>query len=354
MSQHTTSWRTDDFAFDLPPERIAQTATEPRDAARLLHVAGKTLRDHHVRDLPDLLRAGDVLVVNDTRVIPARLYGLRGAVKVEVLLHKKTAPSTWRAFARPGKRLHPGDVIHFADDLSATVEAKHEAGDITVRFAVDDATLLSLLVQYGEPPLPPYIHRDAGRDPGQIQADAARYQTVYAQHDGSVAAPTAGLHFTPELIARLAAKDIVMERVTLHVGAGTFLPVKVEKLADHVMHSEWGHIPADVAERLNQYKKDGRRIVAVGTTALRVLESAANEAGILMPFNQETAIFIYPGYHFRVVDALMTNFHLPQSTLFMLVCAFAGMDVMRAAYDYALANTYRFYSFGDASLLERG
>jgi S-adenosylmethionine:tRNA ribosyltransferase-isomerase len=341
--------RTSDFDFDLPPERIAQEAAEPRDHARLLHVTPTSLADHHVYDLPDLLRAGDLLVLNDTRVIPARIYGTRDAVKVEVLLHKRTRPSSWLAFARPGKRLRPGDTIQFAPDFAARVIEKHESGEILLRFAADDTTLLLLLQQHGEPPLPPYIKRKAGT----AGADSARYQTVYAARDGAVAAPTAGLHFTPELFARLQAKGVETAKVTLHVGAGTFLPVKADYLRDHVMHSEYGEISSATAAAINDARRAGRRIIAVGTTSLRVLESAADENGTVQPFAADTAIFIAPGYRFRAVDALITNFHLPQSTLFMLVSAFMGLELMRAAYGHAIDKGYRFYSFGDASLLER-
>lgn len=348
-----TDLLTADFDFDLPPERIAQTAIEPRDHARLLHVRADGLGDHHVYDLPDLLHAGDVLVVNDTKVIPARLYGKRGDVAVEVLLHKKylsgEGAQTWRAFARPGKRLKIGDAVRFADGFAAEVTDKLEGGEILLRFLLDDAALMQNLERYGEPPLPPYIHRAQG----DALADRDRYQTVYARHEGSVAAPTAGLHFTPELITRLQARGIEMLRVTLHVGAGTFLPVKAERLSDHTMHAEYGVVTSDVADQVNAARAAGRRIVAVGTTALRVLESAADDAGRLHPFAAETSIFIYPGYRFKIVDALMTNFHLPQSTLFMLVSAFAGQERMKAAYAHAIRSDYRFYSYGDASLLER-
>jgi S-adenosylmethionine:tRNA ribosyltransferase-isomerase len=351
--------KTSDFDFDLPQERIAQTAIEPRDHARLLRVTTASLSDHHVYDLPDLLHKGDVLVMNDTRVIPARLYGKRGEVKVEILLHKKQAISTWLAFARPGKRLRIGDVIQFAQDFAAEILEKHASGEILLRFVrerrvsseqnLSDAQLLSLLHQHGEPPLPPYIKRESGT----AQADRDRYQTVYAARDGAVAAPTAGLHFTPELLVKLLAKGVEHVIVTLHVGAGTFLPVKAEHIKDHVMHAEWGEVSAAAADRINKARKEGRRIIAVGTTSLRVLESAADEAGIVRPFAEDTAIFITPGYRFRVIDALITNFHLPQSTLFMLVSALMGLNVMRDAYAYAIKNDYRFYSYGDASLLEK-
>ena len=359
--------RTADFDFDLPQERIAQTAVEPRDRARLLRVTKGGLADHHIYDLPDLLRDGDLLVMNDTRVIPARLYGVRavavarraeqsranqknsGDVKVEALLHKREAPGTWMAFARPGKRLRVGDRIIFADDFAADILEKHESGEVLLRFNASDEDFLPLLRKYGEPPLPPYIKREAGA----ARTDDARYQTVYAARDGAVAAPTAGLHFTPELLAKLEAKGIRHVTVTLHVGAGTFLPVKAELIKDHVMHAEWGEISAAAAEEINRARREGRRVVSVGTTSLRVVESAADEKGVVHPFSRDTAIFITPGYKFRAIDVLLTNFHLPQSTLFMLVSAFMGLDVMRAAYNHAIKNDYRFYSFGDASLLER-
>lgn len=341
--------KTSDFNFDLPPERIAQSAAEPRDAARLLHVGNGGLADLHVYDLPSLLRAGDVLVTNDTRVIPARIYGQRGAVKVETLLHKRQGPQTWLAFARPGKRLHPGDTITFGPDFSAEIIEKREGGEILLRFSAPDTAFFDLLQRYGEPPLPPYIKRA----PGEAKADQARYQTIYAARDGAVAAPTAGLHFTPALLQKLDAMGVERATVTLHVGAGTFLPVKVENIKDHTMHAEWGEISPAVAAQINQARAEGRRIVAVGTTSLRVLESAADEHGRVRPFAEDTSIFIAPGYQFRAVDALMTNFHLPESTLFMLVSAFMGLERMRAAYAHAIAADYRFYSFGDAGFLER-
>ncbi|MDR3451100.1 MAG: tRNA preQ1(34) S-adenosylmethionine ribosyltransferase-isomerase QueA [Alphaproteobacteria bacterium] len=341
--------RTSDFDFDLPQTHIAQQAVEPRDAARLLRVTPTGLADHHVYDLPDLLRPDDFLVMNDTRVIPARLYGMRDAVKVEALLHKKHGARQWLAFARPGKRLRIGNTIHFAPDFSAEIVEKHEGGEVLLRFNAPDENLLALLQKYGEPPLPPYIKRD----PGAAKADSARYQTVYAARDGAVAAPTAGLHFTPELIDKLKSKGIGFAKVTLHVGAGTFLPVKADYIKDHKMHAEYGEIDAATAASINDAKRAGRRIIAVGTTSLRVLESATDEHGTVHPFASDTAIFITPGYKFRAVDALLTNFHLPQSTLFMLVAAFMGLEIMRSAYAHAITHNYRFYSFGDASLLER-
>jgi S-adenosylmethionine:tRNA ribosyltransferase-isomerase len=340
--------RAADFDFDLPPELIAQVPVTPRDRARLLHVSTGGLADHHVYNLPDLLRAGDLLVMNDTKVIPARLYGKRGDVEIEVLLHKKSTPQTWLAFARPGKRLHKGDQIIFAPDFSADVIEKREDGEILVRFSATDEKLPALLEAYGQTPLPPYIKREHDRP-----EDRARYQTIYAAREGAVAAPTAGLHFTPELLANLVKRGIECATVTLHVGAGTFLPVKAELVKDHAMHAEWGEIAPGTAAYINKARREGHRIVAVGTTSLRLLEAAADEKGVVQPFKSETDIFITPGYRFRAVDALLTNFHLPQSTLFMLVSAFAGMERMRKAYEYAITQRYRFYSYGDATLLEK-
>jgi S-adenosylmethionine:tRNA ribosyltransferase-isomerase len=287
--------------------------------------------------------------MNDTKVIPARLYGKRGSVTVEVLLHKKQPDHSWYAFARPGKRLRVGDIIIFAPDFVAAILDKKDDGQILIRFSVPDEKLLDVLHKHGEPPLPPYIKREAGA----AKQDADCYQTVYARHVGAVAAPTAGLHFTPGLLKRLQDKGIQHVTVTLHVGAGTFLPVKADRIKDHVMHAEWGEVSAATADKINQARHEGRRIVAVGTTSLRLLESAADDQGKVHPFNGDTAIFIYPGYCFKTVDALLTNFHLPKSTLFMLVSAFAGLDPMRKAYEYALAQHYRFYSYGDATLLEK-
>lgn len=343
------NWRTDDFDFVLPLERIAQNAVEPRDQARLLHVMSAGFADHHVYDLPRLLQAGDLLVFNNTKVIPARIYGQRKDVRIEVLLHKKESSQHWIVFARPGKRLHIGDLIVFAHDFTATVRAKQENGQVLLEFHVPDQDIFSFLYLYGEPPLPPYIKRAQG----EAKQDLERYQTIYAARDGAVAAPTAGLHFTSELLQELAIHKIDHVMVTLHVGAGTFLPVKADYIKDHVMHAEWGEVTLDVAEKLNQARREGRRIVAVGTTSLRLLESAADAQGQIMPFARDTDIFITPGYCFKAVDVLMTNFHLPKSTLYMLVSAFAGVNHIRAAYEYAIAQNYRFYSYGDATLLER-
>jgi S-adenosylmethionine:tRNA ribosyltransferase-isomerase len=352
-----------DFDFDLPDDRIALRPASPRDSARLLLVApGQPLQDLTVRDLPGLLRAGDVLVLNDTRVIPARLKGVRrrgeNQVAVEATLHQRTAPHVWTAFMRPGKRLAVGDRVAFGETsdracllggLDATVAAKGEGGEVTLAFDLAGPDLDAAIADRGAMPLPPYIAAKRGED----AQDRADYQTVYADEDGSVAAPTAGLHFTPELFERLAEAGVATAFVTLHVGAGTFLPVKTENLAEHRMHAEWGEVDAATAERLNAVRAAGGRIICVGTTSLRLLESATTEDGVIRPFNGETAIFITPGYRFRAADGLMTNFHLPKSTLFVLVSAFAGPETMRAAYAHAIASGYRFYSYGDTSLLWR-
>jgi S-adenosylmethionine:tRNA ribosyltransferase-isomerase len=340
--------RTADFDFELPPELIADEPARPRDAARLLDV-GAALVDRHVRDLPDLLNPGDLLVYNDTRVIPARLTGKRGEVKVEATLHKREGADTWHVFAKPGKRLRVGDTIVFAPDLSAEVMEKREAGDIALRFSVAGGELMAALHRYGVMPLPPYIRRPDGAS----ARDAEDYQTVFAAREGAVAAPTAGLHFTPDLLARLEARGIRRVPVTLHVGAGTFLPVKVDDIRDHRMHAEWGEISEDTARAIRETRAAGGRIVSIGTTSLRLLETAAAEDGTVPPFSGDTDIFITPGYRFKIVDLLLTNFHLPRSTLFMLVSAFAGMERMRAAYAHAISSGYRFYSYGDTSLIGR-
>lgn len=344
--------KTSDFDFNLPATAIAQRPAEPRDAARLLHV-GPSLGDLHVLDLPSLLTPGDVLVVNDTRVVPTRLRGHKGDSVIEVTLHKHLPgdgpDDAWLAFARPAKKLQPGDDVRFADGLTATVEAKGLGGEATLRFPLSHADLLAALNRVGIMPLPPYIKRPAEGD----ARDAADYQTRFAARDGAVAAPTAGLHFTERLIAAVEAKGVAIRRLTLHVGAGTFLPVKTEDLTEHRMHAEWGEVTAATAAAVNAAKARGGRVVAVGTTALRLLETAADADGTLHPFCGETDIFIVPGYRFRIVDRLMTNFHLPKSTLFMLVSAFAGLDRMKAAYAHAIRSGYRFYSYGDACLLER-
>jgi S-adenosylmethionine:tRNA ribosyltransferase-isomerase len=352
-----------DFDFDLPDDRIALRPANPRDSARLLVVtAGEPLRDHTVADLPGELRRGDLLVLNDTKVIPARLKGVRerdeSTVAVEATLHRRLSPHAWTAFMRPGKRLAVGDRVVFGERadracllgaLNATVKAKGEGGEVTLAFDLSGPDLDAAIAERGAMPLPPYIAARRAED----ERDRSDYQTVYAAEDGSVAAPTAGLHFTPELFARLAAAGVETAFVTLHVGAGTFLPVKTEDVAEHRMHPEWGEVDAATAERVNAVRAAGGRVVCVGTTSLRLLESAAGEDGLVQPFAGETAIFITPGYAFRAADGLMTNFHLPRSTLFMLVAAFAGLETMRAAYAHAIAAGYRFYSYGDASLLWR-
>lgn len=338
--------RVDEFDFELPRALIAEHPIEPRDAARLLAV-GERIEDRHIRDLPRLLRAGDVLVANDTRVIPAQLTGTRGAATIDVTLHRDLGGGLWRAFVKGARRLKRGDIVRFSDDFCAEVIDKSPEGDIGLRFDCDGAALKAQLERFGRMPLPPYIHR--GRD-GEAR-DRHDYQTMFAACDGAVAAPTAGLHFTPTLLAALKDAGIGIETVTLHVGAGTFLPVKVEDTADHHMHSEWGTIDAATAARLNAARAAGGRIVSIGTTSLRLLESAADENGAINPFAAATALFITPGYRFKAIDLLITNFHLPRSTLFMLVSAFAGLERMKAAYVHAVAERYRFFSYGDACLL---
>jgi S-adenosylmethionine:tRNA ribosyltransferase-isomerase len=334
--------RVDLFDFDLPTECIALRPARPRDAARLLHVpANGPFGDLGVTDLPRLLRAGDVLVFNDTRVIPAQLEGVRGQARIGATLHKRIDLRRWQAFVRNGKRLHQGDVIEFGADVRL-----HPDGSWTLAFAGDEPVEV-LLERAGRMPLPPYI---AGKRPTDA-ADHSDYQTMFAARDGAVAAPTAALHFTPELLAALVEAGIGHETLTLHVGAGTFLPVKADDTQAHAMHAEWGRIEADVADRLNAVRAAGGRIIAVGTTSLRLLESATGADRVIRAFAGDTSIFITPGYTFRAIDGLMTNFHLPRSTLFMLVSALMGLDRMQAAYAYAIAERYRFYSYGDASLL---
>jgi S-adenosylmethionine:tRNA ribosyltransferase-isomerase len=340
--------RTADFDFELPPERIADRPATPRDAARLLVVRRTGFEDRIFRDLPDLLAPGDLLVVNDTRVIPARIEGRRGQAHIEATLHKAEALDTWRAFARPAKRLKTGDVIEIAEGFRAQVLAKGEAGEVTLKFSVGGADLIAALERHGQMPLPPYIRRPEGALP----SDREDYQTIFARTEGAVAAPTAALHFTPALLDRLAQRGIEIARLTLHVGAGTFLPVKVENIEEHRMHAEWGEIGAAAAEAVNRTRAKGGRIVAVGTTSLRLLESAAAPDGRLAPFMGDTSLFITPGYRFKLVDRMITNFHLPRSTLFMLVAAFAGLDRMKRAYAHAIEAGYRFYSYGDACFLE--
>ncbi|CAM3162286.1 S-adenosylmethionine:tRNA ribosyltransferase-isomerase [Sphingomonas antarctica] len=336
--------RTELFDFHLPDDRIALRPANPRDAARLL-VVGDGLTDAVVSDLPDLLRAGDCLVFNDTRVIPAQLEGTRGNARIGATLHKREGPRDWRAFIRNAKRLHDGDIVDFGNAVFATASARGEDGSWVLSFAGGEPVEL-LLERAGRMPLPPYI---AGKRPTDAR-DAVDYQTMFATEPGAVAAPTAALHFTPELMARFAAAGIAHETLTLHVGAGTFLPVKVDDTIEHRMHAEWGRMDAATATRLNAVRARGGRVIAVGTTSLRLLESAAGDSGI-QAFEGDTAIFITPGYGFKAIDGLITNFHLPKSTLFMLVSALMGLERMQAAYAHAIGDKYRFYSYGDASLL---
>ncbi|PTQ12297.1 tRNA preQ1(34) S-adenosylmethionine ribosyltransferase-isomerase QueA [Sphingomonas oleivorans] len=338
--------RVDLFDFDLPPERIALRPAEPRDAARLLLLEGDQIEDARVRDLPDLLRAGDILVFNDTRVIPAQLEGRRGEARIGATLHKREGPRRWIAFVRNAKRVRDGDRIEFGAGVSAIASARLADGSIILDFEGEEPVEL-LLERAGRMPLPPYI---AGKRAADAR-DAEDYQTMFAREEGAVAAPTAALHFTPGLMAALEARGIGHATLTLHVGAGTFLPVKAEDTEDHRMHAEWGRIDPATANRLNAARAAGGRLIAVGTTSLRLLESATGEDGIIRPFEGDTAIFITPGYRFRAIDGLMTNFHLPRSTLFMLVSALMGRERMQAAYAHAIQAGYRFYSYGDASLL---
>jgi S-adenosylmethionine:tRNA ribosyltransferase-isomerase len=360
--------RTDLFDFPLPPERIALRPASPRDSARLLVVRPgaaqeneSELEDRGVRDLPDLLRPGDQLVVNDTKVIPASLHGRRigrGAeTRIEATLHKRLDGSRWLAFAKPGKRLAVGDTLRFGEEgkvcflgqLDATVEAKHEGGEVILSFSFHGPVLDQAIAERGDMPLPPYIASKRTPD----DQDRSDYQTLFAHDEGSVAAPTAGLHFTPDLVAQLKARGIGLNTVTLHVGAGTFLPVKVDDTAAHKMHAEFGVVSAETADALNAARRNGGRIVTVGSTSLRLIESAAEESGLIRPFSAETAIFVTPGYCFRAAELMLTNFHLPRSTLFMLVAAFSGLDTMQRAYAHAIETNYRFYSYGDACLLHR-
>jgi len=353
--------RTDLFDFELPQASIALRPASPRDSAKMLVVQGGELSDRTVSDLPDWLKAGDQLVVNDTKVIAAQLSGRRigrpTEPKVEATLIKRLDASRWQALVRPAKKLAVGDGIRFGNEgrvcllgnLDATVEAKGEEGEVTLSFSFHGPVLDQAIADVGSPPLPPYIASKRTPD----DRDTDDYQTMFATEEGAVAAPTAGLHFTPSLAAALRARGVGLQRLTLHVGAGTFLPVKAEDTSGHKMHSEWGTISQAAARTLNEARANGGRIVAVGTTSLRLLESAAHEDGTIAPFEGETSIFITPGYRFRAVDVLMTNFHLPRSTLFMLVSAFAGLDTMKRAYAHAIESGYRFYSYGDACLLFR-
>ncbi|MEK6636564.1 MAG: tRNA preQ1(34) S-adenosylmethionine ribosyltransferase-isomerase QueA [Pseudomonadota bacterium] len=338
--------RVDLFDFDLPNEAIALRPASPRDTARMLLVNGDRRSDHIVCDLPSLLRSGDCLIFNDTRVIPAQLEGRRGEARIGATLHKREGPRDWRAFIRNGKRLREGNSIDFGSDVTATASARGDDGSWCLSFAGDEPVEL-LLQRAGTMPLPPYIAGKRATD----ERDAADYQTMFADVPGAVAAPTAALHFTPELMGALGAAGITHETLTLHVGAGTFLPVKAEDTDDHKMHAEWGRIDPETAARLNAVRTRGGRLIAVGTTSLRLIESATGADGTICAFEGDTAIFITPGYRFKGIDGLMTNFHLPKSTLFMLVSALMGREAMQAAYVHAIAGGYRFYSYGDASLL---
>lgn len=354
--------RVDFFDFDLDKSLIAKEPVNPRDASKLLDLSIEgEIHDRHFYDLPDILQKGDVLVFNDTKVIPARLYGKRGDALVEVTLYHPQDGKSWWSFIKNSKRLKPEDIISFytdeikpeSSDFSAQVKEKNGEDGVLIEFNCEPDKLGAYLEQYGSMPLPPYIKRDK---PGQglwnRYNDKENYQTVYAKHEGAVAAPTAGLHFTPRVLEALDKKGIERVFLTLHVGAGTFLPVKSEDTKDHKMHAEYGIITPEAAERINRAKKEGRRIVAVGTTSVRLLESAADENGVLHPFAGETDIFITPGYKFRIIDMIITNFHLPKSTLFMLICAIAGSERMKEAYKHAMEQKYRFYSYGDSSILK--
>jgi S-adenosylmethionine:tRNA ribosyltransferase-isomerase len=341
--------RLEDFDFDLPPELIADRPAVPRDASRLLHVRPDGIEDRRFVDLPDLLRPGDLLIFNDTKVIPARLVGRRGLAEIEATLHRRVTADRWRAFARPARRLKPGDRVEFAPDFAAEVTAKGEGGEVELRFDRSSAALTAALERYGSMPLPPYIKRPDGAD----ARDRTDYQTLFARIEGAVAAPTAGLHFTPRVLEALEARGVETAAVTLHVGAGTFLPVKAERVEEHRMHAESGEIGAATVEAIAAARARGGRVVVVGTTSLRLLETAAAGEGRVRPFAGETALYILPGFRFQVADLLITNFHLPRSTLFMLVAAFSGLTRMRSAYEHAKRAGYRFYSYGDACLLHR-
>lgn len=356
--------RVDLFDFELPEDRIALRPAEPRDSACLLVIPPEgPFLDKGVRDIPHFLRPGDVLVVNDTKVIPARLDGIRrrgdAVARIEATLHKREGEDRWRAFIRPAKKVNIGERIRFGDEsestacllgaLDAEVIEKSDGGEVLLAFSFSGPALDEAIVRIGHMPLPPYIASKRGED----ARDEEDYQTLFAREAGAVAAPTASLHFTPELVASIEAVGVVIERVTLHVGAGTFLPVKADDTSDHKMHAEYGVMSAEVAHRLNEARARGSRIMAAGTTSMRILETVAQQDGRFRAFAGDTSIFITPGYQFRAVDILLTNFHLPRSTLFMLVSAFSGLDRMKAAYAHAIEQRYRFYSYGDACLLLR-
>ncbi len=349
--------RVSDFDYDLPERFIAQHPVAPRDRARLLVVGRDDCLDMGITDLPGLLNPGDVLVVNDTRVIPVRLSGRKmkgteNGPKIEATLLKPVSPGTWTALARPARKLKPGDRVSFGPGLTAEVRARGEDGAVTFRFPLSDADLMAALEVHGAMPLPPYIKRDKSGGAGDPR-DHDDYQTLFAEKPGAVAAPTAGLHFTPELLKAVEGAGVTVVQLTLHVGAGTFLPVKADDTRDHMMHAEWGEIGIETARSINAARDAGGRVIAVGSTALRLLEAASDGGGRVQAFSGETDIFITPGYRFRITDALLTNFHLPRSTLFMLVSAFSGLERMKAAYEHAKDAGYRFYSYGDACWLDR-
>ncbi|MDR1008888.1 MAG: tRNA preQ1(34) S-adenosylmethionine ribosyltransferase-isomerase QueA [Rickettsiales bacterium] len=337
--------KVDIFDFDLPPEFIASRPLENREEARLLLVP--ELADRHVRDLPDIIPQNALVVMNDTKVIPARITGTTGNRHFEATLHKNLSPRTWLAFVKNSRKLSVGDTLEFSENLHARVAAKHDTGEVELEFDLENTRFFAELAEIGTMPLPPYIKRSADKN------DDENYQTVYAKNEGAVAAPTAGLHFTNALLERMRAKGIELATLTLHVGAGTFLPVKANDTDDHKMHSEYGIITPETAAQINAAKQGGRPLVAIGTTTLRLLESATDSSGKVQPFKAETNIFITPGYRFKTADFLLTNFHIPRSTLFMLVCAFAGIETMKNAYEHAKSAGYRFYSYGDATLLRR-
>ncbi|MCP4104918.1 MAG: tRNA preQ1(34) S-adenosylmethionine ribosyltransferase-isomerase QueA [Desulfobacteraceae bacterium] len=341
--------KVDLFDFDLPTYLIAKHPARPRDSAKLLDITGDAFADRVIRELPNFLRPGDLLIGNNTRVIPARLKGRRGRSGAEVTLHKQESHDTWLAFAKRSRKLKPDDTIQFADEFHALVVQKKQGGEVLLKFNRSGADLVLALDKYGEMPLPPYIKRNSGN----ACNDREDYQTIFARHNGAVAAPTAGLHFTDSMLESLEKNKIRLTTITLHVGAGTFQPVKTEDTDNHKMHSEWGHISEKTVELIKKTKKSGGRVIAVGTTCLRLIETVADDAGEIRPFTGETDIFITPGYKFKSADMLLTNFHLPRSTLFMLVSAFAGLEKMHAAYEYAKQQNYRFYSYGDCCLLKR-
>ena len=342
--------RTDQFDFNLPQERIAQKPAYPRDSSRLLEITPDKLSDHGVLDLPDLLKPDDLLVLNDTRVIPTRLLGRRGNARIEVTLHKSSENrDTWYAFARPGRRLLAGDEINFADGFSAQLIEKRTGGEVLLQLTAKTGSVIDAIHAYGAMPLPPYIQRAEQNDPD----DAANYQTIYARQIGAVAAPTAGLHFTERLFQRLDERGVQKTFITLHVGAGTFLPIKSETVQEHRMHTEYGVLSTETVDAIERTRDKSGRVVAVGSTALRLIETAAAEDGSVRPFEGDTDLFIMPGYRFKAVDLFLTNFHLPRSTLFVLVSAFAGIQRMQDAYTHAITDDYRFYSYGDCCLLHK-